>query len=104
MEKDSEMKYDIDYFINKFEAIPEDQWTTKKFVEDGKCCALGHCGRGFGGIDNGEAQALIDLFNHYGFSVVSVNDGYTRRYIETNVNSTPKERILNCLKEFKAKD
>ena len=37
------MKYTIDYFINKFEAIPEDEFCVGHFKsEDGRRCFLGH--------------------------------------------------------------
>jgi len=38
--------YDANYFIVKFEAIPEGQWHTGDYVnkDDPRClCALGHC-------------------------------------------------------------
>jgi hypothetical protein len=38
------MKYTVDYFIQKFEAIPEDKWTTGTFMNTvlKNRCALGH--------------------------------------------------------------
>lgn len=39
-------RYDVDYFIAKFEAIPEKAWKTGCAGErgDDRHCALGHCG------------------------------------------------------------
>lgn len=38
------MNYDVDYFINKFEAIPEEMWCVGLWVDsEGRKCALGHC-------------------------------------------------------------
>jgi hypothetical protein len=36
--------YDVDYFIKKFEAIPEDKWIMGSFFFNSRSCALGHCG------------------------------------------------------------
>src|SRR6478736_1430645 len=41
----TKMKYNREYFIAKFEAIPEEKWTTGECCNAfGQCCALGHCG------------------------------------------------------------
>jgi hypothetical protein len=40
-------QYTRDYFIAKFEAIPEELWTTRVFRDGGKCCAMGHCGANY---------------------------------------------------------
>jgi len=36
------MEYTVDYFIKKFEAIPENLFTTDKFEFMGKRCMIGH--------------------------------------------------------------
>lgn len=36
--------YTVDYFIDKFQAIPENEWTTHTHSDcNGRKCALGHC-------------------------------------------------------------
>lgn len=101
------MEFIVDYFIEKFEAIPEEKWVTGIFKDKkGNCCALGHCGRDvtqFGIIDTEEASDLVALFSKNGFSVTVVNDSsngviYNGKII---IGSTPKERILNVLKSLK---
>lgn len=92
------MKYDVDYFIKKFSAIPDDKWCTNVTTNDiGQHCAYGHCGlSGASAIsENHEGDALRDLFRINGFSVTGVNDGYTKIQ-----GSNPKERIINALKEM----
>lgn len=93
------MKYDIDYFINKFEAIPEEKWTTGKFqTQDGKCCALGFCGNDWELPNTEESKALVKIDPM--ISISNINDGvcgYKQMYGET-----PKARILNFLKQKKA--
>jgi len=91
--------YDIDYFIRKFEGIPEDQWTKGSFCEeDGRCCALGHCGVR-NPEDEGrplytpEANALRRILP----KVVDINDGYIAR-----PEAGPKKRILAALQRKKA--
>lgn len=88
--------YDKNYFISKFEAIPEDRWMTGDFVdESGRCCAFGHCGvrplsPGFNGGD--EAYALACLLRN---CTSSINDGQDDRYKQP----TPKQRILAALRD-----
>lgn len=95
------MKYDVNYFIKKFTAIPEKAWCTQVF--DNKCgqhCALGHCGI----IPNKvpytkESNELSLLFiKYYYFNVTTVNDN-----IYSNNEPTPKLRILKALKTIKDK-
>jgi len=88
-------QFDVDYFIKKFEAIPEGAWTVGTFLSDGKSCALGHCGYRLGCTDTKEGSALVKLFWEYGITVVSVNDGepFFRRFKQ----ATPRQRILAAL-------
>lgn len=85
------MKYDIDYFINKFENIEEDKWWTNSFhdFERTKFCALGHCGRDFI-VDTQEAKELVNIAP----LIVVVNDFPV-------YGSTPKSRVINYLKDLK---
>jgi len=98
-----------EYFIEKFEAIPEEEWTegdlvTKLINEKCQRCALGHCGMTTYEIITEEAEALsmllrplhgdkhVTLFE----SVYRINDAFmfTDFY---ELGDTPKERILNAL-------
>lgn len=94
------MKYDVDYFIKKFEAIPEDKWCIIDFLkENGQMCALGHCG--VREVNNDvilpeEATNLISLFGGDIIHVTSVNDCYG-----FNNFKTPKHAILAKLNDIK---
>ena len=91
------MKFTPDYFIKKFDAIPESKWTTNAFKDKNGCkCALGHCGFTTG-KPTPEGFALAEWFRFIKTSVISVNDGFYRE-----LGSTPKERILNALLHIKA--
>lgn len=98
------MNYDVDYFIDKFEHIPEDLWCTKNFKSEGKCCALGHCGyqgnefSSAGFIATTEGQSLVHVFCQYGLLPTEVNDGRDPRYEQP----TPKQRVLAVLYNIKA--
>lgn len=108
------MKYTVDYFINKFEAIDEENWYTGRMHNDFDCyedatqfCALGLCGFKETGEETTEGIALIDLFvnkmphnnNPYyrGQFVTDVNDNKNSKYPQ----STPKARILAALNDIK---
>lgn len=107
------MTYDIDYFINKFEAIPEEKWTKGMFENNGKHCANGHCGVNGDNYNMppAEALALAEIlhplrnkswvsFGEYIpiFSVtVNINDGFAPEYQQP----TPKQRILAALYDIR---
>lgn len=101
--------YDIDYFIQKFEAIPARQWciydTTDKF---GRHCAIGHCGarqhdapepsQDIIPIDTPESAALRSLFKtHLNLDPEDVNDS------EKDYGVSPRQRILTALRLIKAR-
>lgn len=93
-----------DYFIAKFSAIPDDKWTTDKFINDlGQCCVLGHLGMRSGyHQDKGnyeETQSLNYLFidNLFTGTVTSVNDGKCALFQQPH----PKQRILAALEYIK---
>ena len=94
------MKYDVDYFIKKFKAIPASKWTTGEYVKDTKYCALGHCGAnkitGYGHIE--EAVMLSKLLGTAD-TVTAINDGEHAFYQQ----KTPRARILAALKTAKAR-
>ncbi len=92
------MIFDIDYFIAKFEAIPEDQWTVGVYEKDGKCCAVGHCG--YRDLPNGEFVYTPEGKALWGISdsVAAVNDG---KGILSEYAPTPKQRVLKHLRALK---
>jgi len=97
------MKYTKQYFIDKFQAIPEEFWIKGNLNITGEChCALGHCGVYNLTELNEEANALSNLlkpvYNSQGMFertraevVFGIND-----YCD-NLGYTPKQRILNAL-------
>lgn len=99
------MQYSVDFFISKFEAIPEEEWTTgTQQNEIGQRCAFGHCmpeeircyGRlefGFGHTTD-EGIVLWKLLR----SPARINNGKDLRYPQP----TPKQRILAALYDIKA--
>jgi len=110
------MNYDVNYFIQKFEAIPEDKWARfTQLDDDGSRCALGWCdGREkflyrseIAGDQTKEGEGLIRLFLYakiyFGndslksHGVASVNNGTHAKYPQP----TPKQRILAALYDIK---
>lgn len=97
------MDYTIDYFINKFSAIPDDE------MGDGRLenkCAMFYCGiteEGGDYVPTDEALALAEIFAPFKshareewFRIIyRIND--TR----TDFGNNPKERILTALKKAK---
>lgn len=93
------MTYDVDYFINKFEAIPEDQWNVGDFYneERTKFCAAGFCGEDkFNRTE--ESSSLYIVFAYTGLGDVGeINDGRSELFQQP----TPKQRILAALYQIK---
>lgn len=89
------MNYDIDYFIRKFEAIPEERWCTGQLHKGNQSCALGHCGLKGTGTWTEEASVL--WWNILPERVTRINDGYYLAYTQ----ATPKQRILAALEDAK---
>lgn len=95
-----------DYFIAKFEAIPDEKWTTGKYMDkDGRCCALGHCGvlqvddtaDGPRYLLSKEGDCLQFLIEKLRLTTVHhVNDGVDPHYQQP----TPKARILAALRDL----
>lgn len=93
------MEYTVDFFIAKFEQIPEDNWGIKDLSRGNKKCAYGQCGID-ANLDNAtnEGFALSALFMHehpmfcfyLSWLPVQINDGTDSRYNQP----TPKQRIL----------
>ena len=92
--------YNVDYFIKKFEAIPEENWTVGVYEDGDKCCAMGHCGirDDFSVPDTYESRELFRLiFSNYSCHVTNINDGEIEGYQQP----TPKQRILAALYDIK---
>lgn len=94
------LNYDLEYFINKFEAIPDEDWATGDYIDrSGRCCALGHCGVRGGFEQLPEPRALHKLTNSL---IAHVNDGSDKDEGGNPLyGDTPKERVLNFLKELR---
>lgn len=102
--------YTIDYYLNKFNAIPEDRWMTGAYTDyDGRCCALGHCGAYKDVcVDRAEVDDLLHLTVNYntnipngtaGICIISVNDGKHSSFKQ----ATPKKRVIAALLHIKAR-
>jgi hypothetical protein len=96
------MKYDVDYFINKFSAIPDNLWITQVLTGWGAHCALGHCDVTETHLMVGlpdEARVLAELLggDERWQNVATINDGEDARYTQP----TPKARILAALADVK---
>lgn len=93
------MKYTVDYFINKFNAIPEEQWCMGRLsdYQSGKC-VLGHCGvkqtpdGNYSYTDMSEKLSAI--LRQIPGVLYDINDGHGPA---RELGDTPKERILNAL-------
>jgi hypothetical protein len=106
------MEYTVDYFIEKFENVPEDAWGTGCCDDfEGHKCALGLCGLDSlvddDKMDNyPEAKALCVLFSKYlrkdvwWSNVYCIND-YPFDTSSTNPGKEAKERIISTLKKIK---
>lgn len=88
----------VDYFIKKFEAIPDALWCTGFYIQNERRCATGHCGYyGTAGmIIPKEAHAFWDLFKKLEIIPSRVNDGEHPDYQQP----TPKARILTALRDL----
>lgn len=98
------MKYDKQYFLAKFRAIPESLWYVGYFESNtGQKCALGHCGESQTKLTD-EGHALRDLFVHIksipgnNDPVAYINDNYGHNNLFPH--NTPKERIIAALKSL----
>jgi len=90
-------KFDVNYFIKKFEAIPEELWAINSFQDElGRYCALGHCGYGL----NAETSEGATLNKLLGWVTIAINDGRHKKYPQP----TPKQRILAALHDIKEKN
>lgn len=77
------------YFIEKFSAIPEEQWCVLQLTdEQGRHCVYGHCGSDY----MPEGNALGKILD---FQTSFINDGEHSQYQQP----TPKQRILAALED-----
>lgn len=112
--------YTIDYFIEKFQDIPEDEWSDETLLNSyDQRCAQGHCMRkieitamlkSFYILNtndyicklrsfNSELEALNNIFgeDEDGLIIAKINNGYHNKYQQ----STPKQRVLAALYDLK---
>jgi len=117
--------YDVDYFISKFQAIPEEGYCIGELDDTyGAHCANGWCGVTYEALHNAnfneETKALQKIFSileltktydpvclkaentweEWGYSIkaADINNGETKEYQQP----TPKQRILAALYDIKA--
>lgn len=93
-------EYTVQYFIDKFTAIPEELWFEEEFTNPAnpeQHCAYGHCGCNPESQENMEANSLDRLFRDHDLNVALVNDGMSALFQQP----TPKARILAALETFK---
>jgi hypothetical protein len=112
----NKMKYTLEYFRDKFRAIPENLWCMGSFSEEGdRHCALGHCGNNSFMRVSPEGRALIEFARLYGkprdgrlkitslqeaqadtgnYSIPDVNDRFT---MFKEWGDTPKQRVLGYI-------
>ena len=95
------IEYTLEYFIKKFEAIPEKKWTVGTFEDDKGCkCAYGHCGFSDKEIINSTPEStalriLDEETRSTETSIILVNDDKTNA---RGFGHTPKQRAVNYLK------
>lgn len=94
--------YTMDYFINKFSAIPEDQWCIGVTTDTaGRHDVWGHCGEEEEGLATDEGAALFRMVA--GRLILSnVNDGEDDGFTMNNLwGATPRKRIIAALVSIK---
>ena len=98
--QDGIIKFGIDWFIHKFEEIPEEKWTEGAYQKGGALCALGFCGELSSKEPTIESISLEKLFEEYQLRVSLVNDGECPLYQQ----DTPKKRIVSALLDIRQKE
>lgn len=86
--------YNANYFIKRFEKIPESKWCIKEYTVNDQHCALGHLGCVLGKTDTPLAKKLNRILAQ---ETPEINDGLHDDYQQP----TPKERILAALNQAK---
>lgn len=98
--------YDVDFFIRKFSAIPDERWTRGSFAGlNNRHCALGHCGvrmvnRAITWTPEGDA--LNDIIGSFP-GVPAINDHAAKSGLHNFPGDTPRARILAALHDAKSK-
>jgi hypothetical protein len=89
------MQYTVDYFIKKFEAIPEDKITGSIWwsAESNCGCAHGHCGVRYEKGETEESRGLLVFLPLASAITVGTHSRYQQ--------PTPKQRILAALYDIK---
>lgn len=94
-------KYTTAYFINKFEAIPEEEIYLSSFADTPRGPTyLHHCGWVPGNL-NDEAKQLLEILSFMQGNPFDINDGtdfngdLSSDYWD--LGDTPKERVINAL-------
>jgi len=109
-EHGEDFNMNAEYFIKKFESIPDDHWCVNHFVNPeniNQMCALGHCGERLddppplpgANYFNDEAHQLKALFHSISYNIRDVNDG---TFGCEGLGKTPKERVLKVLRLIKS--
>ncbi len=93
-----DQRHQVKFFIQKFEAIPEEQWCVNHAsLGVNQHCALGHAGLREGGFGvahvTPECTVLSNLFKREPHGIPYINDGNNKKYQQR----TPKQRVLAAL-------
>lgn len=92
--------YTIDHFLEKFAAIPEDQFIDNHFNSPRGSCYLGHCGETPESITNEGTSLKTLLASKTGWGPVSINTDRENKF----PGDTIKGRILAVLDAIKKYD
>ena len=96
------MKYNADYFIKFFEAIPDRKWCCNTYHDGAKHCAEGHLGRGRMGLTPLKSRIfrtmILDCFTAH---PADINDASSFCHARFRKFKRPRTRILHALREAK---
>lgn len=105
--------YNVDFFLDFFGKIPEDQWTVGRYREHNKWCVIGHLSF----KDNGRRvflgaeiclERLFDSTIHT--HPININDNNIMDSFDPEVkeicknNNNPKHRIMKALELIKTRN
>jgi hypothetical protein len=91
-------KFTVDYFIDKFERLPDSEWCTGTLYNGrGQKCAVGHCPYS-DEYKFEEREALWTLFKAILVMPAQVNDAHSPKYQQPS----PKARVLAALRDIKS--
>lgn len=100
--------YDVNYFISKFEKIPEEMWCTNSRNQGEQRCAYGWCYNSHKEAKESEwpdypaslqEASLTNILSQLGKGVMAggINNGIEKQYQQP----TPKQRILAALYDIR---